>query len=129
MDAYSYLMKEMERDSEGLLQDKRGFISTIFLIALTLSLKMILCKSDYLYNANSVYENLRYYEEIFAMEAKAISHAECMLANGLELEDFNVDGIHVRVYRKSDGYDLYYDGYCMIVETHEKEIIGFRLMK
>lgn len=90
---------------------------------------MILCRSDYQKSANSAYANLESYEDIFAMEAKAIYRAKCMLAQEVELENFYVDGMAVEVYRLGRGYELHFGGYCLFIEVDDKEIVDFSLSK
>lgn len=86
-------------------------------------------KSDYLYTGNSVYDNLREFENIFEEEAYVISYAKCALLRNEELDDFYINGISVSVYENSSGYELYFDEFKLDIEVYDKQIIDFSIEK
>ena len=88
---------------------------------------MVIAKSNYLYSANNVYENLKTFEENFEMEAKVINYAKCELIRNDSLQDFEVDGIAVRVYDYNNRYELYYDCYKMSIEVNDRQIVYFEI--
>ena len=92
-------------------------------------MSLIAAKSDYIVKANSVYRNLQDFEEVFAYEAAVLNRAKCILVRDEELEDFNVDGINVSVYRSKNGYQLNYLDYVMDIDVYEKQIIDFSVRK
>lgn len=92
-------------------------------------MSIVTVKSDYILKANSVYYNLKENETIFAKEAMVINHAKCILVRNEELEDFMIDGIYVRVYRNSNGYDMHFDGHVLSITVYEKQIVDFVLKR
>lgn len=92
-------------------------------------MSIVTVKSDYILKANSVYYNLKENETVFEREAMVINHAKCILVRNEELEDFMIDGIYVRVYRNSSGYDMHFDGYLLSITVYEKQIVDFVLKR
>lgn len=88
---------------------------------------MIIAKSDYIYKADLVYENLKEYEDVFRMEAIVIDRVKCMLVRNEELDDFSIQGIYVSVYHQENGYDLYFGAYHMKLVVYEKQIIDYAM--
>ena len=86
-------------------------------------------KSEYIYNANNVYINLREYENIFEIESKIIGYIKCYLIQNDNLEDFIIDNRYVSVYKNGNSYELYFDDYVMNIDTYERQIIDYSLSK
>ena len=120
--------QEREKDSNGSLR-RKGFISLTFLIVLSLVMSIIAAKTDYLNKSNEVYLNLQEFETTFEKEAKVITKAKCLLLKEGELNDFQVDRIAVRVYRNTEGYELYFDDYLLILTVYERQIIDFEMKR
>ena len=90
---------------------------------------MISMKSEFILSADNVYMNLAENEKTFAREAAVLSYARCILMRNEPLEDFSINGIHVRVYGDNGIYELYYDSYRLEIYVYEKQIVDFYLFR
>ena len=90
-------------------------------------LTIVNLKIDYIYKANKTYENLVSFEEEFIERIKVINYVKCALLRKEDLDDFDVDGIYVSVYGKSDGYDLFFDKYNLSIEIYDDMIINMSI--
>lgn len=81
-------------------------------------------KADYIYKANMAYENLIEYEELFFKEASIINYVKCALLQEKELDDFNINGINVYVFRKADRYILEFDSKHMEISVFDKQVVN-----
>ena len=90
-------------------------------------MSLIAAKSDYIIKADQVYENLQECEECFSYEAAVLRRFRCMLARREEIRDYDTEGIRVRVFQISGGYELHYLNYQMSVSVYEDMIVDFTL--
>ncbi len=90
---------------------------------------LIAAKADYIAKADLVYENLQKCEEDFEAEAYVIDAFRCMLARNEKIDDFETQGIHVRVFLKNDGYELHYLDCRMSISIYEDMIVDFSLYR
>ena len=90
---------------------------------------VIALKSDYIYKANTIYSNLKEYEQIYYKEAFVLNYAKCCLVQNVELSDYYVNGINVSVFKNNNGYDLFFDGYKISIYLYEKQIIDYYFSK
>ena len=90
---------------------------------------LIAARSNYIYKADLVYQNLRDFEKRFDSEAKVINYLKCALMQNVEISDFYVDGIYVSVYERGNGYKLYYEDCLLDVSVYEKMIIDFSISR
>ena len=121
-------IRETEEDMSGSLRGK-GFISLTFLIVLSLVMSIMAAKIDHLNKANEVYLNLKESENVFEKEARVITKAKCILLKEQGLTDFSAGNMDVRVYRNRDGYELYFDGYVLVLAVYEKQIVDFEMKR
>lgn len=121
-------IRETEEDMNGSLRGK-GFISLTFLIVLSLVMSIMAAKIDHLNKANEVYLNLKESENVFEKEARVITKAKCILLKEQGLTDFSAGNMDVRVYRNRDGYELYFDGYVLVLAVYEKQIVDFEMKR
>lgn len=61
--------------------------------------------ADYVITSNNIYINLDEFYDDFAIEAKIINEAKCLVANDM-LEDFYIDEGLVSVYEDGSDYIL-----------------------
>ena len=92
-------------------------------------MSLIAAKADYTIKADLVFANLEECEEDFEAEAFVIDAFKCMLARKEEIGDFETHGIHVNVYRKNEGYELYYLDCRISVSVYEDMIVDFCLYR
>ena len=121
-------IRETEEDMNGSLRGK-GFISLTFLIVLSLVMSIMAAKIDHLNKANEVYLNLKEFENVFEKEERVITKAKCILLKEQELTEFSAGNMYVRVYRNRDGYELYFDGYVLVLAVYEKQIVDFEMKR
>ena len=92
-------------------------------------MSIVILKSEYIYTANTVYNNLLSAQDTFALEVSVISYAKCALLNEKEFKSFNVDGYHVSIYETNDGYNLYVQDYCINIVVYERQIISYSICR
>ena len=88
---------------------------------------VVAVKSDYIYSANTVYQNLREMEDAFYEEAQVVNYVKCVLLRNEELDDFYIGGVVASVYKKGDSYSIYFDKYVLDLDTYGKQIIDINL--
>ena len=92
-------------------------------------MSIMAAKIDHLNKANEVYLNLKESENVFEKEARVITKAKCILLKEQGLTDFSAGNMDVRVYRNGDGYELYFDGYVLVLAVYEKQIVDFEMKR
>lgn len=85
------------------------------------TMSIVILIADYIITANNIYINLDEFYDDFALEAKIINEAKCLVANDM-LEDFYVDGYLVSVYKDGSDYVLSYNGLDMAIKVEDKMI-------
>ena len=90
-------------------------------------MSVVVAKSDYIFKANTVYDNLLEFEDTFALQAQVIDYAKCALIRNEDLTDYYVYGTYVSVYKNTNGYDLYFDDYHISLEVYDKQIIDYEM--
>jgi len=78
-----------------------------------------------IYSANTVYNNLKEYEDKFLDEYKVISELKCMLVNELDIGDYVTDGIWVQVTGGGNDYYLDFNNVRMHVYVKDKMIVDY----
>lgn len=78
-----------------------------------------------IYSANTVFNNLKEYEDKFNDEYKVISELKCMLVNELEISDYMIDGIYVSVSGNEYEYYLDFNNISMCVTVKDKMIVDY----
>ena len=120
------VMKETTKDMKDQFANK-GFISTSFLIVLLIMMSIVFLKIDMIIGANTIYDRLKSFQDVYKKESAVIEYAKCMLLHDGYIEDFYIDGISVDVYQYHDSYSLYFDDYCIDIDTYERKIISLNL--
>jgi len=78
-----------------------------------------------IYSANTVFNNLKEYEDKFNDEYKVISELKCLLVNEQEISDYSIDGIWVGVSGGGSDYYLDFNDVRMHVYVKDKMIVDY----
>lgn len=77
--------------------------------------------ADYVITSNNIYINLDEFYDDFAIEAKIINEAKCLVANDM-LEDFYIDEGLVSVYEDGSDYILSFGLLELAIKVEDRMI-------
>lgn len=75
----------------------------------------------------SVLDSLNEYNENFSIEAYLILNAKCYLLNNKTLDDFELPGYFIEVYKSDDGYEIIIEDLIFELEIVDDMITSYKV--